>query len=70
MLAIGPLGSAACVRALAVIREAGERFTRGRLVRLLKRVAEPNGFYMRASNWRERPCSWGPRLFLCDARGE
>lgn len=56
MLTIGPLGSAACVRVLAVIRVAGERFTCGRLVRLTKRVAEPNGFlYARHSDCQPAP---------------
>ena len=50
MLTIRPLGPVACVCALAVIRAAGERFTRGGLAPLQKRVAGPNGFCMRASD--------------------
>ena len=45
MFTIGPVGSAAWVRAKSMIREAGEKCTRGRLVRLTNRVAEPTGFF-------------------------
>ncbi len=64
MYSIRPIGSAACVRALAAIRVAGERFTRGGLVPFLKRVAEPIGFCMRASNCLGGLLA-GPLSFRC-----
>ena len=51
MLTIGPVGSAAWVRVRPVIRVAGEADTRGRLVRLTNRVAEPTGFCIARIGW-------------------
>jgi hypothetical protein len=65
----GPIGSAACVRALATIRVAGERFTRGCLRHLTKRVAEPIGFFaLRALGCQGRPAR-GAALYSVRAEG-
>jgi hypothetical protein len=57
MLESGPLGSAACARVTALIREAGERCTRGGTP-LTKRVAEPIGFSIAPILAQERQLLW------------
>jgi hypothetical protein len=59
MFTIGPVGSAAWARAKSTIRVAGEKGTRGRLVRLANRVAEPTGFLYARIDCPRRLRPWG-----------